>query len=107
MSIHNDQNELEQHLSAEADQAAAAAQAPETPEEAQAAAASAAEGTKYHPSQVPYLNDAYTFQDRQEELVLMRTLLNMQLRCVNEELAQITHINNTRSFPTIAFQQDK
>jgi hypothetical protein len=73
-------------------------------DEQAAAATSAALGKKYHPTQVPYLNDSYTFADREEELRFMQSMLTFRLRAVNAELEQLAEINRSRSYPNIAFQ---
>ena len=75
-----------------------------TPQERAAESTSAALGKQYHPSQVPYLNDSYTFADREEELRLLQSLLSFRMSVVTAELTQVVEINRTRAYPNIAFQ---
>jgi hypothetical protein len=65
-----------------------------------------AEQTKYPPTAVPYLNDAYTYADRQNELELLDNLLSHRLSSVRAELSMIKDINRTRVYPNIVFQND-
>lgn len=81
------------------------ADAPATAAEQAAAAASAQAGTKYHPSQVPYVNDAYTYQDRLDELEELRRLTLFRLRAIDGELSAVREICQTRSYPNIAFRE--
>lgn len=78
-----------------------------TPAEQQAAATSAEIAKQYAPSQVPWINDAYTYADRVEELELMRGLLSYRMRAVNAELEQVRECCRTRTYPNIAFQADQ
>jgi len=80
-------------------------EAPATAAEQAAAAASAQAGTKYHPSQVPYVNDAYTYQDRLDELEELRRLTLFRLRTLDGELSAVREICQTRSYPNIAFRE--
>ena len=75
-----------------------------SPEEKKAEATSQELAKKYHPSQVPYVNDAYTWQDRQEELELLLKLLDFRRASAVAELQQVRQINADRSYPNIAFQ---
>lgn len=79
----------------------------DTAEEQQAEIASRELAKKYHPSQVPYLDDSYTFGDRQNELELLENLLSFKLADVRSRLAVVREINRTRSYPSIAFQDPK
>ena len=79
-------------------------QAPTQEQEARAEATSKELGKAYHPSQVPYINDAYTYQDRQDELELLLKLLDFRKSSVIAELQAVREINTTRSYPNIAFQ---
>lgn len=72
--------------------------------EARAEATSKELGKAYHPSQVPYVNDAYTYQDRQDELELLLKLLDFRKSSLVAELQAVREINTTRSYPNIAFQ---
>jgi hypothetical protein len=90
-------------------------QAPEQPEdeswseaqrlnqEAAAQAASDAASKRYAPIQVPFVNQGYTYFDRQNDLELMQTLLSHRLASVRAELEAVKQINATRSYPDIAF----
>ena len=75
-----------------------------TPEETKAEATSRELAKKYHPSQVPYVNDAYTWQDRQEELELLQKLLDHRRSGIAAELQAVRQINTDRTYPNIAFQ---
>jgi hypothetical protein len=75
--------------------------------EEQAEIASRELAKKYHPSQVPYLDDSYTFGDRQNELELLENLLSFKLADVRNKLTVVREINHARSYPSIAFQDPK
>jgi hypothetical protein len=60
----------------------------------------------YPPHSVPYLNDNYTYGDRQNELELLQSLLTFRLSTVNEELAMVREINKKRQYPNIVFKED-
>jgi uncharacterized FlaG/YvyC family protein len=72
------QNEA-QHDQAELDSALQA-------QEHAAEASSAEIGRQYSPEQVPWVNDQYTWADRQLELELMSNLLSSKLAATREEL---------------------
>jgi len=108
MSTHQNIPETSPELASDATELQSALEAsgsaPAPGLEEQATATSATLGKQYHPTQVPYVNDNYTFADREEELRLLQGLLTFRVRVVNEELTQIAEINRTRTYPNIAFQ---
>jgi hypothetical protein len=60
---------------------------------------------KYPPELVPYLNDDYTYAERQQELELVEALLTQKLLKIRGQLQTIREINRTRTYPNIAFQE--
>ena len=72
-----------------------------------AAEASSAElGRQYAPEQVPWVNDQYTWADRQLELELMSNLLSSKLAATREELKFVRKVNADRAYPNIAFKPE-
>ena len=61
----------------------------------------------YSPSQVPFIDDDYTYADRQIELELLENLLALRLSQTRLKLNTIREINRTRSYPNIAFQDEQ
>jgi hypothetical protein len=88
----------------DAELADALADSPLTPEEQHAEQTSIETAKKYSPSQVPYVNDQYTWAERQLELELMENLLALRLSGVRDELGYVRDINRSRTYPNIAFQ---
>jgi hypothetical protein len=62
---------------------------------------------QYRPDQVPFLDDTYSWADRQSELELLSNLLTLRLKAVHAELAHVRTVCQTRDYPSnIAFQDD-
>jgi hypothetical protein len=75
-------------------------------QEREAEAASAELGRQYAPEQVPWVNDQYTWADRQLELELMSNLLSSKLAATREELKFVRKVNADRAYPNIAFKPE-
>lgn len=99
----SDESELMDAIGAE-EQDQPAAENQEQPEaERQAAATSAEIGRQYSPGEVPWINDQYTWADRQLELELLSNLLSTRLSDVRAELKFVRDVNANRAYPNIAF----
>jgi hydroxylamine reductase (hybrid-cluster protein) len=94
MDAINEADAAQEHVE---DQAAAEQQAMET---------SAQIGKQYSPGEVPWINDQYTWADRQLELELLSNLLSTRLSDVRAELKFVRDVNASRAYPNIAFNSD-